>query len=531
MGAMMTRPTKSGLWYRQAIGRVLRRYPAPQGERKYQRDALVAVWNGLKKGILNQLLVMPTGTGKTNVTAKFPPMLSAWKMDRPRGRLMFLVHRDELAFQTADTFARYNSTLKIGIEKADSYAGDADIVVASIQTIGPSITNRIKVFNRAHFDCVITDEAHWGLKSILHANVYQHFGITKGLVNRDPGILHLGMTATPNRADNLGLEKHYDEIVYVYPLLDAIQDGWLSRIVAYRSETTVDISKVTVRGDDFTPGALDKEINTPERNELVARKYLEVCDMEGMNIQQWTPPTDWKKEHAVVVDFADLSGRHSLISVPTLFGLRGRFNAKGKDLLQQAEKIEKIRQEHPNLDLQDAPDMEAIEATLRSVDLLAPPNVPPEIQKHSKFGWLTDGPGAYHLGLMDHKVLTVRQNVLGQWEIYEHSRGVANHLWTAKEFKEALQLAEKNIPLRDVPVLRSTARWKTDPPTERQAGHIWNLDIRVRREYANPAAYYRHCSDRYRAGDNKYTKGSLSLLIDALDPRIADIFTTESLMN
>lgn len=517
MAAFMAKSTKSGLWYRQAIGRVLRPYPAPQGKREYQSEALRAIARGVKNGIINQLLVLPTGTGKTTVSAKLPAVVKWWKGDKTRGRLLFLVHRDELVMQTADTFQLHNPEIKIGVEKADQYAApDCDLVIGSVQTLGPEKDARLKSFNPWRFDAVVSDEAHFGVKSAIYERIYKHFNVLKGDADRDPEILHLGMTATPQRADGIGLEKHYDEIVYVYDIRKAIEDKWLTRIVAHRCETTTDISSVGATSEDFKAGELSDTINTPARNELIAQKYLEVCKLEGMEVQCWTPPVGWQKPHAIVVDFMDLSARHSLVSSATLFGLRSKFDPRGKDLVEQVEEIEKIEQEHPTLNLRDAPDMAAIHATLKSVDLLAAPTVPPEVGKYSKFGWLADGPGAYHLGLMDHKVLTVRENTLGQWEVYEHSLGVVNHLWTSKTMKEALALAEKQIPPRDAPVLRVGAKWQGEPPSDKQAGRIWQIDSRVRKHYKTVDEFFGFCLKQHQSGNESYSKGGLSRTISAL---------------
>jgi hypothetical protein len=142
--------------------------------------------------------------------------------------------------------------------------------------------------------------------------------------------------------------------------------------------------------------------------------------------------------------------------------------------------------------------------------------LPTEIGKHSKFGWLADGPGAYHLGLMDHRVLTVRENTLGQWEVYEHSRGVVNRLWTAKTLKESLALAETQIPPRDTPAVRIGARWQRDSPTEPQAHRIWERDQRVRQFYKTPTEFYAFCAKQYQSGNDIYSKGGLSRAISTL---------------
>jgi superfamily II DNA or RNA helicase len=669
--AGMVKPSTSGLWYRQAVGRVLRRCPAPQGERPYQREALVAIYRALQRGCLSQVMVLPCGTGKTTIAAQFPKMLKAWKGDQYRGRLIFLVHRDELAFQAAETFQRFNPALRVGIEKAGSYAENSDIVIASVQTVGVEKDTRLRSFSPLRFDAVIQDECfvagtlvdgrpietlragdvvscvdesalrlsskpilhvfrnratrlvriktgcqtitctpnhpifspldgryipaaeirvgsivlgsmceagggheedrvlglirvegvevlepgrdgefervcpdgivynievesfhnyfangilahncHFGIRSALYKRIFKHFEVLKGQPDRSREILNLGMTATPNRADNVGLEEQYDQITYVYELTAAITQGWLSRIKAFRAETRVDISQVRMRsdGDDLRIAELEKTVNTPERNELIAEKYLEVCAQEGMSrVQGWIRPDPWEKPHAIVLDFADLSGKHSLITAPTLFGFAPRYNARGGDLLADADKVKKIREEHPNLDLREAPDMSAIETTLHSVDLLAPPRIPPEIRQCSRFAWLPDGPGAYHLGCMDRRIMTVRQNALGQWDVTEHTRGMANQIYGTKTLKEALQLAEKRMPKQEQQTLQTGAAWQSEPPSERQAGCLWNLDRRLQGEYDKPIDYYRFCRRQHESGNPNYSKGALSRAITALD--------------
>ncbi len=143
--------------------------------------------------------------------------------------------------------------------------------------------------------------------------------------------------------------------------------------------------------------------------------------------------------------------------------------------------------------------------------------VPAEIGKLSKFDWLADGPSTYHLGLINDRVLTVRENTMGQWEVFEHSKGLANHLWTVKTLKEALALAEKQIPPRDAPVLRVGAKWQGDPPTEPQAYRIWEIDTRVRKYYPTPAKFFNFCVSQHQSGNESYSKGGLSRSISALE--------------
>jgi len=509
MAALMVKPSKSGLWYRQAIGRVIRPYPAPQGRRAYQEECLDKIAAAARRGVRNGLIVKPTGTGKTRIAAQLPQRLYT-----TRPRLIFLVHRDELADQSADTFAAMNPALRVGIEKAGSHADQADIVIGSIQTMGLESTGRLAGFRPEQFYCVCTDEAHIAPRSKYHYACYQHFRCLKGAPDRDPEILHLGFTATPTgRHDGVGLECLYDEIVYSLDIRDAIRDGWLADITAYRAETSVDISKVASHHDDFAAKPLELTVNNRERNELVAQKYLEICRLEGMdgplsNIGQ--------KRHAIVVDFVDIAGKHSLVVAATLFGLRSKWNPEGKSLTQQIEQIELLEKQNPGIDLRSAANMEALHATLRRIDLLAAPEVPPEIAAVSPYGWLLEGADSYRLAIMDSTTLLVRGNTLGLWEVYESNLGVTVPVGFERSLKDAIRLAEEQIPAGKRMVLRATAKWQSKAPSESQMFLIWKRDHKVKSEFPNSEEWFEFCQERYRSGEDSFSRGGLSKRLSML---------------
>ena len=509
MLAMMCRPTKSGLWYRQAVGRVFRPFPAPQGPRAYQDECLRRILAAYRRGVMSQLIVMPTGTGKTWVASQVPGLLQPHTKGRPR--FMWLVHRDELAFQAAETFARENPGLTVGIEKEKQFAGDADIVVASIQTIGPEKTRRLEQFRPQDFWGIATDEAHVAVKSEYHTRTYRHFRVTKEF--RQQEIVHLGWTATPNRADNIGLEVLFQDISFTYELRLAIQEGYLARLHAYRIETSVDISKVSTNREDFAQKPLDTVVNSRERNELVAQKYLEICRLEGMD----GPMSNiGHKPHAIVCDTVDICGKHSLIVAPTLFGLRPRFDAKGGDILEQAEQIEMFEQQARTNLRDDAIDMAGIEATMRTIDLLAAPEVPEELAALSEFTWLRDGQDCYRLALLDNRMFTVRLNTLGWWEVYEHRGGVVCPAGMDRDLQAALRLAEEHIPGRDRMAMKSTAKWQSKAPKETQMLYLWKRDTKIKAQFPNQYAWFAFCKARYEAGDPGYTRGGISARISSV---------------
>jgi superfamily II DNA or RNA helicase len=231
--------------------------------RPYQADARDASIDAASRGVTRQLLCLPTGTGKTPLLAG----MRSWH--QIRNRQMVLVHREELATQAKDKILQWNPTLRVGIEMADSYANDNDdVVIASVPTIGRVGSKRLSKFVPNEFGLITIDEAHHSTAS-SYQTIFRHMGCLDDLSNK----LLIGVTATPNRADNQGLGQVFDEIPYQYSILDAIRDGYLVDIRGIKiSAPYVSLDSVGVLAGDFVQGDLARTVNTPRRNaDIVAR--------------------------------------------------------------------------------------------------------------------------------------------------------------------------------------------------------------------------------------------------------------------
>ena len=240
--------------------------------RPYQIAALGASKKKLAEGIKRQLLVLPTGTGKTVVFANLPTHHGFTK------RVMVLVHREELAQQAADKIARWNPGYMVGVEMANSVSTPMDkVVVASVPTIGRLGNRRIEKFSPEEFDCLVCDEAHHSTAN-SYRNVFQHFGLLKigdeTFVPGESAPLLLGVTATPNRSDGTGLGEIYDDIVYDMPMLLAIRQGWLADICGVRVNTSTNLDSVKTRMGDFAVDQLADTVNNPERNYLIVQGWM-----------------------------------------------------------------------------------------------------------------------------------------------------------------------------------------------------------------------------------------------------------------
>lgn len=530
IGAFLTRPTKSGLLYRQQVGRVTRPFPAPTGPRPYQRTALSHILADARSGTNLQLIVMATGSGKTAIAAHLPVVVRHWK-GRPMKRLMFLVHRDNLVQQAAEAFRRWQPNLTVGVEAGGGRcAGNSQIVIGSVQAIGNAsvdgpdgeevwtYSKRLTQFNPDDFDVIVVDESHHSVKGKQYQAILRYFMMLKGDPELDREKLLVCLTATPNRADNIGMELIVDKITFEYPMTEGIKSGFIADVRGYRCETTVDISAVRTTAGDLNSADLGSVINTPERNELVAREYLRIRELIRPDIES----SVGRKPYCVVVDFVDVSGRHELITSPSLFGLREKFDLQGRSGVDVAEEVDSIESENPGLDTSQDMSLEAIKrraesmrTSLHALNLLAPPMSPPELKGLSKMLWLKESEGNYRLTGMDGKMVSVRRNTLGGCDVFRHWKGVRAMVTTVQStsgdaLAAAIKIADLEIPEGERRVLSAGASWRKLPPTEKQVGALYAKDRKVRKEFKTMTAFYDFCVAQYESGNVSCSRGGIS---------------------
>ena len=213
--------------------------------RPYQRDALMAI----KREWLNvvaTLAVLPTGTGKTILFA------SLIKSVFP-ARALVLAHREELIFQAADKIKRvtgFECQVEMASYRADlngGLFGGPQVVVSTIQTqcSGADGSGRMSRFDPNMFGLLIIDEAHHATAA-TYRRVIDYY-------RQNPNLKVLGVTATPDRADEEALGQVYDTVAYDYEMLNAIEDGWLVPV----QQQLVEVSGLDFSGIRTTAGDLN----------------------------------------------------------------------------------------------------------------------------------------------------------------------------------------------------------------------------------------------------------------------------------
>lgn len=253
-------------------------------EREYQTNAHESIFEAWKQ-YRSTLLVMATGLGKTVVAAHVTQAVQP-------GRVMVLAHRDELITQAKDKIEDLTK-LSVEVEKAELEANTSlyhrmPVVVSSIQTqiSGPKNRRRYLRFAPEDFAVLICDETHHAL-SPSWREVIAHY-------QKNPNLKLLGMTATPQRADEEALSQVFESVAFQYDILDAIRDGWLVDIAQqYVPVASLDFSHIRTTAGDLNEADLSKVMEAEENIQGVCQPSLEAMfglapkTLSAMPVPQW----------------------------------------------------------------------------------------------------------------------------------------------------------------------------------------------------------------------------------------------------
>lgn len=218
----------------------------PYDPHEVQREALLALEQSRDEGNEAGLVVLATGIGKT--------MLSAFDSSRPEyQRVLFVAHRAEILAQARDSFRRLRPGASFGFYSGQQRTSDAEVLFASIQTIGRK--NHLNQFARDAFDYIVVDEFH-------HAAAPSY----RRLIDHFRPKFMLGLTATPDRTDGGDLLALCDEnLVYECDMREGISRKLLSPYHYFGVPDVVDYAQIPWRSIRFDEEALTTAVATDAR--------------------------------------------------------------------------------------------------------------------------------------------------------------------------------------------------------------------------------------------------------------------------
>ena len=318
--------------------------------RYYQKLAVQRAIGAIADGKNRVLLTLATGTGKTFIAYQIVRKLLnlKWRVDgkEQQPKVLFLADRNILVDQAINTF----NNIERQIVKVDGkeirkrngvVPSAANVYFAIYQAItgganNDEILEYYKQYPKDFFDIIIIDECHRG-----SAN---DEGSWRRVLDHFEDAVHLGLTATPKREDNVDTYNYFGKPVYEYSLKEGINDGFLTPYKVKRVRTNLD-EYVFKSGDSVKQGELEKQqydqnefnrtIIIPERIDKIAQSILNLINPMDKSIVFCVD-----QEHALRL--RDAINRHKTIrDMDYCVRVTSDEGQRGKDKLEQFQDNDK----------------------------------------------------------------------------------------------------------------------------------------------------------------------------------------------
>lgn len=207
--------------------------------RPYQEKIIAETCLNLKRS-KSQLIVLPTGSGKTVVFASIIKNMSL--------KALVLAHTNELIQQNRKTISLINK--------------DVPYDVMTVQ----SASRRLDFLRECGFELIIVDECHRSA-AVSYQKIFDAI----------PSAKLLGVTATPFREDGKKITSIFGHPTCSLSIIDMINEGFLCDFEGYRVTTSCSIRGVKRSKGDFQVSSLAPVINVKNRNQLIVREYQKIA--------------------------------------------------------------------------------------------------------------------------------------------------------------------------------------------------------------------------------------------------------------
>ena len=213
---------------------------------EHQEKILEDIHKSRNEGVNTALVVLPTGTGKSQIVIEdLKHLLDKGEIKKVLIMVPSIPIKEDWLARTKCLEDR----LKIDVKFYNTVFIEKNAL------------------EKDYYDYIMFDEAH-------HA---QAANCKKTLQYFTPKFL-IGLTATPDRLDRKNLDEIFGQYETKLTLKEAIEKHVISNIRCYRLISNIDLSEVRYNGKDYNYADLEKTLVIDSRNELIAntiKKYFE----------------------------------------------------------------------------------------------------------------------------------------------------------------------------------------------------------------------------------------------------------------
>jgi hypothetical protein len=187
------------------------------------------------------------------------------------------------------------------------------------------------------------------------------------------------------------------------------------------------------------------------------------------------------KADLLVVDVADNSRTHQLPGLHSLFNLPASINLGGRDALEIEREIERIAQMRPWIDTTRIRSPDQLKLAVERIEFFNF-EPPAELAGHTQNTWYAV-PGGYRLGLPKGEWISLAPNLLDSWDVEYGRPGTGMTLFRrALSLPLAVEAADgfAAVTFPDASqLIRRRARWRGEPPTDKQKAMLARYAIRM----------------------------------------------------
>ena len=244
--------------------------------RDYQQQAVNNVIKSFQKKRDPALIVLPTGAGKSLVIAELARIAN--------GRVLVLAHVKELVEQNHAKYKSYGLSAGIFSASLGKKDWDEKAIFGSVQSVARAADD---FFN--NFSLLVIDECH----RVADESATQYQEIIKKLLDRNPQLCILGLTATPYRL-GVGWIYEYSQIgeiktdkkrffkqcVYDLPLSYMIRNNYLTIPVKVDIPVTCyDFSELTDKDRMYTAAEVEEVLKAQKRlTPFIIKNIMDIAE-------------------------------------------------------------------------------------------------------------------------------------------------------------------------------------------------------------------------------------------------------------